>query len=251
MLNISNLSAGYPGRQVLSNLNLTIPGGSFTAIVGPNGCGKSTLLKAIVGLLPYDGDISLEQVALRDLSANARAKKIAYLPQSRSVPQLSVEKLVLHGRFPYLSYPRRYRQEDRLAAADALRALEIEDLTQRWLPALSGGERQKVYLAMALAQQTPVILMDEPTAPLDICHKFQVLSLARSLARQGKTVILVLHDLDLALTYADHIVVMEQGHIAAQGTAEEIISRGILETVFHIHITKAETDSGVRYCFYP
>lgn len=251
MLNISNLSAGYPGRQVLSNLNLTIPGGSFTAIVGPNGCGKSTLLKAIVGLLPYEGDISLEQVALRDLSANARAKKIAYLPQSRSVPQLSVEKLVLHGRFPYLSYPRRYREEDRLAAADALRALEIEDLAQRWLPALSGGERQKVYLAMALAQQTPVILMDEPTAALDICHKFQVLSLARSLASQGKTVILVLHDLDLALTYADHIVVMEQGHIAAQGTAEEIVNRGILEKVFHIHITKAETDSGVRYCFYP
>lgn len=250
MLEISRLSAGYPGHPVLSNLNLSIHEGSFTAIVGPNGCGKSTLLKAMVGLLPYQGQVTFEDVSLRDLPSGQRAQKIAFLPQSRSVPHLTVEKLVLHGRFPYLSYPRRYREEDRLAAENAIQALGMEELAQRLLPTLSGGERQKAYLAMVLAQQTPVILLDEPTAALDICHKFEILALGAELARQGKTVVMVLHDLELALSYADHIVVMDQGQIAAQGSAEEIANSGILEKVFHIHITPVVTDQGKRYCFY-
>lgn len=251
MLEISDLCAGYPGHPVLEHLGLKVPEGSFTAVVGPNGCGKSTLLKALVGILPYTGTVSFDGTPLSDLSDTQRARTLSFLPQSRSIPQLSVEKLVLHGRFPYLGYPRRYRAEDRQAANAALKAMGIEHFAHRDLAALSGGERQKTYLAMLLAQDTPVILMDEPTAALDICHKFEVLNIARDLARQGRTVVMVLHELELALQFADRIAVMDRGRVVKFGSPQETVATGILEDTFRIRIMPVETPDGVRYWMEP
>ena len=251
MLKITGLCAGYPGHPVLDHLDLTVPKGSFTAVVGPNGCGKSTLLKALVGILPYEGSVSFDGTLLLDLSDSQRAKTLSFLPQSRSVPQLSVEKLVLHGRFPYLGYPRRYRDEDRQAAKSALKALGLEAFAHRELGTLSGGERQKAYLAMLLAQDTPVILMDEPTAALDICHKFEVLKIAQRLAREGRTVIMVLHELELALQFADQVAVMDKGRIVSFGRPEETVQSGILEQTFRIRVMPVETPQGVRYWMEP
>lgn len=251
MLELHSLSAGYPEKAVITDLNLTLPEGSLTAIVGPNGCGKSTLLKTITGLLPWGGDISFRGQSLGELDSRQRAKLLAFLPQSRPVPEITAEKLVLHGRFPYLSYPRRYRQADKAAAQEAMAQLGISHLAARFLPTLSGGERQKVYLAMLLAQGTPIVVMDEPTTYLDISYKFELLQIAREMAAQGKTVIMVLHDLDLAMNFAHQIAVMEGGRICQWGTPEEVARSGSLERIFHVRLGKAQDSDRTQYYFLP
>lgn len=251
MLEIRNLSAGYPGKEVLTGLNLSVPEGSLTVVAGPNGCGKSTALKAIMGILPSSGIVSLQGEDVRKLSSGERARKVALLPQNRSVPELTVGKLVLHGRFPWLGYPRHYREEDRRIARASLERLGIGDLEGRELRELSGGERQKVYLAMLLAQQTPLILMDEPTASLDIANKLELMALARDLTRQGKTVLMVLHDLELAMRYGDYVAIMEDGRICGSGTPEAVFHSGILEKVFRVRAEKLATPDGPQYYFLP
>ena len=251
MLEIRNLSAGYPGKQVLSELCLKVPAGSLTVVVGPNGCGKSTLLKAITGILPASGSVLLHGAQLQILPARERARKIAFLPQNRSVPELTAGKLVLHGRFPWLGYPRRYRQEDRQIAQAAMEQMGVEALADRDLTALSGGERQKVYIAMLLAQQTPVILMDEPTAFLDVAHKLELMHIARQLTRQGTTVVMVLHDLDLAMHYGDLVAVMEEGRVPMCAAPSEIYRSGILERIFRIRMGRTHTPDGFQYYFLP
>ena len=251
MLELRHITAGYPGRQILKDLSLQIPEGRMTVVIGPNGCGKSTLLKAVCGLLPSAGEILLDGVSIPALSSRERARLISFLPQNRPVPEITAERLVLHGRFPWVGYPRRYRQEDREEAKRAMEQLGIGHLRERYLPELSGGERQKVYLAMLLAQQTRVILMDEPTASLDIANKFELMEIARKLVDQGKTILLVLHDLDLAMQYADLVAVMEEGRICRSGTPEEIFSSGILQQVFRIRAGQAGTPDGTRYYFQP
>ena len=251
MLEIHNLSAGYPGNPVLSNISLSVRDSSFTAIIGPNGCGKSTLLKAIDGILPAEGEILLNGEALNKLPSRLRAQKIAFLPQNRPIPEITVRRLVLHGRFPYLSYPRHYRPEDLRAAQEAMAQMDILPLADRSLPTLSGGERQKVYIAMLLAQNTPVVLMDEPTSYLDISHKFDVIRLAQQLKQAGKTVIMVLHDLDLALSCADEIVLMQNGSIRLCTSPEDLYRSGALEDVFQVQARRMETDAGLQYFFRP
>lgn len=251
MVEIRNLSAGYPGNEVIKKLDLDFPEGQLTAIAGPNGCGKSTLLKAVAGILPAAGEIFLEGENLAGMPARLRARRIAYLPQTRTVPEITVERFVLHGRFPYLSYPRRYKQADYRAARAAMEQMKITHLAGRLLPSLSGGERQKVYIAMILAQQTQVVLMDEPTSYLDISYKFDVINMARELKEAGKTVVMVLHDLDLALRYADRVVLMEAGTVRRCGCPEELIRSGLLEEVFSIRVGQAETEDGRQYYFLP
>ncbi len=252
MLEIRNLSAGYPGHPVLSGINLTIPEGKVTVIAGPNGCGKSTLLKSLAGILPPKGDIFLDGQALSPLSSRELARKIAYLPQNRPVPEITVERLVLHGRFPYLHYPRRYRKEDYAIARSAMEQMGVADLAARSLPTLSGGQRQKVYIAMALAQDTPVVLLDEPTTFLDISHQMQLMTQSRFLADSGKTVVLVLHDLAMAMEHADHLVVMAKGNVAAQGDAEAVFASGCFNQVFGVNVQRALTPDGWKYYYkYP
>lgn len=247
MLEIRDLTAGYPGKSVLENLSLELPEGQVTVIVGPNGCGKSTLLKALTGILPARGTVTLSGLELTALSSRERAKQIAYLPQSRQVPEITARRLVLHGRFPYLHYPRRYSRRDLELADAALARLGISDLAERSLPSLSGGQRQKVYIAMALAQDTAAVLLDEPNTFLDIAHQMQLMELAKLLASEGKAVVLVLHDLSMALEKGDHIVVMETGAILTQGTAEEVFASGCLEQAFGVAVKRIRTPEGWKY----
>lgn len=248
MLEIKNLCAGYGGTEILHQVELSIPSGAVTVIVGPNGCGKSTLLKAIAGIHPASGgSITLHGTDLTAVSQRELARKIAYLPQNRPVPEITVERLVLHGRFPYLSYPRHYRQEDLQMAQQAMETMGIGDLAHRMLGTLSGGQRQKVYIAMTLAQNTPVVMLDEPTTFLDIAHQMQLIREAHVLARTGKAVVLVLHDLALALTQCDHLAVMHHGKILAQGNAEMVYHSGMLDTAFGVRVCRVETQDGWQY----
>ena len=249
MLEIRNFSAGYEGKQVLQDISLTIPEGAVTVIVGPNGCGKSTLLKALAGILPATGSAALDGRELRDLDRRELAKVVAFLPQNRPTPEITAQNLVLHGRFPYLSYPRRYRKEDYRAAEAALERMGVKDLSDRMVPTLSGGQRQKVYIAMALAQDTPVVLMDEPNTFLDIAHQLQLMDQAKALAGEGKAVVLVLHDLPLALTVADSLAVLSQGRCLRQGDPEEVFQSGTLNVAFGVEIHRIHTEDGWKYYY--
>lgn len=249
MLEIRNLFAGYPGYMVLKNISLSIPDGAVTVIAGPNGCGKSTLLKALAGILPAAGSVVLGGQDLLTLDRQERARKMAFLPQNRQVPEITVKNLVLHGRFPYLSYPRRYRQEDLRMAEAAMAQMGVTKLADRSLTTLSGGQRQKVYIAMALVQDTPVVLMDEPNAFLDISHQLQLMEQAKALAEAGKTVVLVLHDLSLALEYANSLVVLHEGTCLFQGTPEETYQSGCLDKAFGVEVRRFATAEGWKYYY--
>ena len=249
MLEIRNLSAGYPGNPILTDVSMAFTQGTVTVIVGPNGCGKSTLLKALAGILSAEGHVLLEGQDLLSLNHRELAKKVAFLPQSRPIPEISVKNLVLHGRFPYLSYPRRYRQKDYAAAAAAMEKMGVAELADRNLTSLSGGQRQKVYIAMALAQDTPVVLLDEPNTFLDISHQMQLMQHAKALAAEGKTVVLVLHDLSMALEYADSLCVLHQGKCLFQGSPEEAYLSGCLDAAFGVQVQRVETSDGWKYYF--
>ncbi len=246
MLEARNLSAGYPGRAVLAGVSLAARPGRVLALLGPNGCGKSTLLRTMAGLLPpLGGEVLLD--GRRDYSPRQAAQRVAYLPQSRTAPNITVRRLVLHGRFPYLSYPRRYGREDYEAVGRALAAADALDLADRPLPELSGGQRQKAYLAMALAQETEAILMDEPTTFLDIRHQLEVLALVRRLAEEGRGVVLALHDLCLALTAADDVAVLGEGRLLALGGPEAVYQSKVLERVMGVRLDRSEGPGGRRY----
>ncbi len=243
MLKLQHLTAGYGEKTILHDISLDFPPGTVTAILGPNGCGKSTLLKAAAGLIPLSSG-TVE-------TAEPRARTVAYLPQARPVPDMTALQLVLHGRFPWLGWPRRYRAEDYVIAEAALERLGAAEFAGRPLAELSGGTRQKCYLAMALAQEAKTLLLDEPTSFLDIGCQLEFLALCRSLAAEGKALAAVLHDLPLALSHADRVAVMADGRLAALGTPEEIWASGILDQVFGIRLLKVDTQGGTQFVCVP
>lgn len=248
MIELRSVSAGYGGRDIIQNISLALQPGQVTVIIGPNGCGKSTLLKTIAGILPLSGgQVLFNGVPSCQLSPTQTARQVAYLPQSRRIPDISVLSLVLHGRFPYLSYPRRYRPEDREAARRALAWVGLENLAQKPVKELSGGMQQGVYLAMALAQDTGTILMDEPTTFLDIAHQLRTMELARRLAAEGKAVVMVLHDLSQALRIADIAAVMDRGQLVSVSTPEALFSGGILTDIFGVQIQRIPGGDGWHY----
>lgn len=250
MIELLNVCAGYDGEEVLHNINLKLEPGKVTVLVGPNGCGKSTLLKALVRLNPHSsGEIRIHGKSIETYQSAELAQQIAYLPQSRNVPDISALRMVLHGRFPYLSYPRRYRSTDFDKAREALKWVGIEELAEQNVNRLSGGNQQKVYIAMALAQDTPVILMDEPTTYLDISHQIRLMDLAKKLAAQGKAVVLIMHDLAMALQTAEKIAVLEKGNLVQYGNSEEVFESGILDRVFEIKLRRVQTESGWQYYY--
>ena len=248
MIETRGLRAGYRGRDVLHDINVSFPPGCVTVLLGPNGCGKSTLLRTVLGLQPAAaGEVLVDGTPLGELSPGELARRAAYLPKSRGVPNISALRMDIHGRFPYLSYPRRYRPEDYRVARQALGLAGAGELEDRLLPELSGGQRQRVYLAIALAQETQNVLMDEPTTFLDVRHQLEVMALARTLAGQGKSVALVLHDLCLALRWAGQAVVMAEGPDTAPGPPEEIFDSGVLDRVFGVRVCRVETEDGWQY----
>ena len=250
MIELKNLRAGYPDRPVLEGIDLEFRPGEVLAILGPNGCGKSTLLRTANGLLPRDGgEVLVDGIPLEELSAKEVAKKVAYLPQSRSTPNITAGRMVLHGRFPYLSYPRRYRREDHEMVRRALEWAGAAELAPRPLAELSGGQRQKVYLAMALAQDTETILMDEPTTYLDVGCQLEVMALARRLAEEGRAVVMVLHDLTLALRCAHRAALLHEGRVRQTGTPEELYGGETLERVMGVSLGRVEGPAGWRYYY--
>lgn len=239
MIAIKDLYSGYGDDDILKGVSLNILNNKLTVIAGPNGCGKSTLLKTISGIIKKtSGSIFIDNVDLSNILPLDRAKRIAYLSQNRSVPDIAVKNLVLHGRFPYLSYPRRYRAEDREVVDMALERMGIESLRDKMVSELSGGERQKVYIAMALAQGSDYLLLDEPTTFLDISHQFQLLDLAKELCSENKSVVMVLHNLESALSIADSFILMDKGRLLFEGSVDDVYSSKLIDKVFNVEIKK-------------
>ena len=240
-LQTRDLSFSYHGTPVLHDLNLTFEKGRLTAVLGPNGSGKTTLLRLLNGLLvPDSGSVILGGKTLCDIPRKERAQQITFLPQDRPIPDIPAEMLVRHGRFPHLGLSRKLTASDRHIVETAMARTGALNYADRPLPSLSGGERQRVYLAMLLAQDTDILLLDEPTTYLDARHKFETIDLLRQLADSGKTVITVLHDLPLALSAADHVILLENGTCAAAGTPQALYADGVLNRVFGIRIDQAE-----------
>ncbi|WP_436497824.1 ABC transporter ATP-binding protein [Actinokineospora sp. HUAS TT18] len=232
----SNLTLGYDQRLVATNLTVAIPTGSFTAIVGPNACGKSTLLKALARMIkPRAGTVYLDGAEIASYKSREVARRLGLLPQSSVAPGgISVADLVARGRYPHQRLLRQWSREDETIVTESMRATGVLDLAGRLVDELSGGQRQRVWLAVVLAQQTPILLLDEPTTYLDIAHQLEVLDLCADLHDRGThTVVAVLHDLNQAFRYASHVVVMRPGGVvAAEGAPAEVVSAELIEDVF-------------------
>lgn len=250
MIELKNVSAGYSGKNVIHQISMSFPPGKVTVLLGPNGCGKSTVLKVSLGLLPISsGEIYYEETEINQMKRKEIARKAAFLTQSRNQASIQSLRMVLHGRFPYLSYPRKYGKQDYEIARKAMDRTGCGEYENKNINELSGGQRQSVYFAMTLAQETETVFMDEPTTYLDICHQLQFMDVARSLAKQEKAVVLVLHDLSMALQVADQIGLMEEGRLLQVGTPEEIFQSGQLDRVFGIEVYRVNTTHGVRYYY--
>jgi iron-siderophore transport system ATP-binding protein len=230
----SDLTLAYDSRVITSALDVTIPDGSFTVIVGPNACGKSTLLRALSSLLtPRAGQVVLDGAAIGSYRAKEVARRLGLLPQTATAPEgISVADLVARGRYPHQKLLRQWTPEDENQVAAAMEATGVTALADRAVDELSGGQRQRVWMAMALAQQTNILLLDEPTTYLDIAYQIDLLDLCADLNEQGRTLVAVLHDLNQACRYATHLIAMKDGTIVAEGDPREIITAELVEDVY-------------------
>lgn len=232
-----NLTLAYQRQIIIDNLDLELPRGRVSVLIGSNGCGKSTLLKAFARLLkPQSGTVILNGSDIQCKPTAAVARELAILPQMPVAPEgISVRQLVALGRYPYQSWMQQWSAEDEAVVARALTRTGLDELAERPVDALSGGQRQRAWIAMTLAQQTPLLLLDEPTTFLDLAHQIEVLDLLRELnRREGKTIVMVLHDLNLACRYADHMVAVHQRTAYAQGKPADILSEELVKTVFDL-----------------
>jgi iron complex transport system ATP-binding protein len=230
-----DISLAYDDRVVVDGLSLTIPTGRVTVIVGANACGKSTLLRGLARLLaPRRGSVLLDGADIRHLPTRQVATRLGILPQQPVAPEgISVADLVARGRHPHQRWFRQWSVADEAAVSRALAATEIADLADRSVAALSGGQRQRVWIALALAQGTGVMLLDEPTTFLDLAHQVEVLDLLAELnERERRTIVLVLHDLNLACRYAHHLVALKDGNIVAEGAPSQVVTAETVEQVF-------------------
>ncbi|MGW6918956.1 ABC transporter ATP-binding protein [Kitasatospora sp. NPDC054939] len=227
----------YGDRAIATDLSVAVPDGSFTVVVGPNACGKSTLLRAFARLLkPSSGRVLLDGEQIGSLPAKELARRLGLLPQSSTAPDsITVADLVARGRYPHQGLFRQWTRTDDEIVAASMAATNVDSLATRFVDELSGGQRQRVWLAMAIAQQTPLLLLDEPTTFLDIAHQVEVLDLCARLQReQGRTLVAVLHDLNQAARYATHLIVMRDGAVVAEGSPSEIVTAELVERVFDL-----------------
>ncbi|ANS28206.1 Fe(3+) enterobactin transport ATP-binding protein [Rhodococcus opacus M213] len=230
-----NLSLGYGDRVIVDNLDLEVRTGVITTVIGPNGCGKSTLLRALGRLLkPRNGSVLLDGKAIGSMRTKDVARTLGMLPQAPLAPEgLTVADLVARGRHPHQSWLRQWSSDDEDEVAEALALTGVSDLADRPVDQLSGGQRQRAWISMALAQGTDILLLDEPTTYLDLAHSIEVLDLVDRMHEElGRTVVMVLHDLNLAIRYSDQLIVMRDGTIVAAGAPKDIISAELLLEVF-------------------
>ncbi|MFD9338901.1 ABC transporter ATP-binding protein [Streptomyces sp. NPDC060028] len=234
-LTAENVTLGYDQRVIAENLSVEIPDNSFTVIVGPNACGKSTLLRALSRMLkPSAGRVLLDGQAIGSMPAKKVAKTLGLLPQSSIAPDgITVADLVSRGRYPHQGLLRQWSAQDERIVGESMASTGVAELADRAVDELSGGQRQRVWIAMALAQQTPLLLLDEPTTYLDIQHQIDVLDLCAELhENQGRTLVAVLHDLNHAARYATHLIAMRDGKVVAEGPPAEVVTAGLVEEVF-------------------
>ena len=249
MLEIKNICAGYDKKRVISDISFEVERGSIISVIGANGCGKSTLMRAIAGVLvTYDGEVIIDGEPEEKLGRLGVARKISYLAQGKGVPDMTVGQTVLHGRFPHLSYPRRYGKRDREIARDAMSAVGISELADCPMSMLSGGMRQNAYIAMALAQDTDYILLDEPTTYLDASHQRALMEMLCGLSERNKGIVAVLHDIPLALGYSDKILLMHEGRALCFGSPDEIYRSGLIEKT--VGLTVSRDENGGYYTSY-
>ncbi|MDR2770907.1 MAG: ABC transporter ATP-binding protein [Clostridiales Family XIII bacterium] len=247
-MRITRLEAGYGRECVLRGVDFSPAAGALTVLAGPNGSGKSTLLKVMAGLLPpRAGAVDCDGRSLYALSRRARAQLVGYFPQTRPLPELTARTLIAHGRYPHLRFAGSLTERDRAHIAQAAALTGTEALLDKDVAALSGGQRQRVYLAMLLAQDTEILLLDEPTAFLDIRAQLDVLDILKSLRRAGKTIIAALHDLQQAFSFADRLALLEDGRIAFAGPPDCPAAAAGVRRVMGVSVRRGEAGALFRY----
>lgn len=251
-LHTEKLSLAYDQALIIDGMDLSLPSGKITALVGPNGCGKSTLLRGLARLLaPKGGAAFLDGKAISQIPTRTLAKQLGILPQSPAAPEgLTVRELVAQGRYPHQSWFQQWAADDEAAVAKALALTGMAALAERPVDALSGGQRQRAWIAMTLAQETQVILLDEPTTYLDLSHQIEVLQLLERLNQaEGRTIVMVVHDLNHATRHAQHIVALKDGAVVAAGAPGDVVTPALLRTVFGVEgIVLADPRTGVPLC---
>lgn len=247
-----NLSLAYDNNIIVKKLSLSIATGQITTLVGPNGCGKSTLLRGLARLLrPQTGEVLLDGKAIHSLPTKQLAKQLGILPQGPTAPEgLTVYELVAQGRYPHQSFFQQWSPEDEEVTREAIAATNMVAFADRPLDTLSGGQRQRAWIAMTLAQKTPILLLDEPTTFLDIGYQLEVMELIERLNRERKmTILLVLHDLNQAARYSQRMVVLNEGLVVADGAPKEVLTKHLLADVFKVQANIViDPDSGSPVC---
>lgn len=251
MLCLEQVSAGYgKNKTVLHNISFSLAAGKLTVLIGKNGCGKSTLLSCVNRTVKYKGEIYLDEENIAELSVREMAQRVILLPQTLKKVHLTVRELVMLGRSPHLAFGARLEKRDYEAVEYALNAVDMTSFANEYADRLSGGERQKAYLAMVLAVQAPLMLLDEPTTYMDIACKTEFMRLIKRINREeGKTLLIVTHDLESVLKYADNILIMEQGRIVFNDTVEKCMESDVLETCFGVR-RRIVSDSDGQYVIF-
>lgn len=237
MISLKNISSGYRGINILDHLSYDIHNGKLISIVGVNGSGKSTLLKTILGIISLtNGEIIIDKKDINSLKRIEIAKKISYFSQEKIIPDMTVEQLVLLGRFPHIKFPKKYSSKDKEIANKAMMEFDILEYANTSLNELSGGMRQKAYLAMALTQDTDYILLDEPTAFLDVSHQISLMKSLKKLTEKGKTIIMVMHDLPIAFEFSDEIAILSDKKIVLNGTPKDVYKSKEIMKIFKVEL---------------
>lgn len=244
MIELKNVSVSYGEKRVINSLSTIFLDGKFVCIIGKNGSGKSTLLKAIDGICSYSGQILLDNIEIKELSRKERAKKLAYLPQIRQIPDIEVQTLIAHGRFPHLGFSKTMTKEDNDKVLYAAELTSVQNILNRRVAELSGGERQRVYLAMVIAQDAATILLDEPSTYMDINHQIEIMEILSELNRKGKSIIMVAHDLPQAFTYGSEIQILHEGTIMEADKPHNLCMSMKIKDIFGV--TVEESSSAVE-----
>jgi iron complex transport system ATP-binding protein len=236
MISTKNLKVSYGDTVIIKELNLTVPKGKITALIGPNGCGKSTLLKTLARInKPAEGEVLLNDKPLNAYGDKPLAREMSLLPQVLVTPEgINVQRLVEYGRSPYLSHWGKLGDADKDVVTKAMQETGVTEFAQQSVESLSGGQRQRAWIAMVLAQDTNVVMLDEPTTYLDLSHQIELMKIMGEMNELGKTVIVVLHDLNQACRYCDHLVVLKEGELVTQGAPAQIFTEALLDEVFSL-----------------